>query len=491
LVGAVDAAAYQLPFHPEREEILVADVTQARGVAFRAVAVLGLAEGEFPATIGEDPFLRDADRQRLRQEFNLDLEPSTESAEAEYFYETVTRPCDQLLLTRPRLADNGALWQASPYWEEVRRLVLVEPRTLLSENLPPPEQVSSWPELLESLAAHSGYDTLRAWVLKTHPDRQAALDAAGEVLHHRSLGTSSRFDGDLTALSADFAHRFAAGSPWSASRLESYRACPFFFFVQNVLALEPREEPAEGLDARQLGNIYHRILENVHQASSVADPANLDQLLAALPEVAASVLDRAPKQEGFRETAWWNQTREEIVENVRCSLEALAQLPGDYVPVEHEAAFGLHGQPELVVRDGDDHFRLRGFIDRVDRAPDGSLRVIDYKTGGPYAYHKSDVAKGKKLQLPLYALAAREALGLGEPAEGFYWHVRHAEPSGFTMRGFDGGPEGAMGLAVEKAWEAVRSARDGHFVPSPPDGGCPSYCPAIGFCWHYRSRFGG
>ena len=87
--------------------------------------MLGLAEGEFPATLSEDPFLRDADRRRLRVECGLPLELSTEGAEAEFFYETITRPRERLLLTRPRLADNGAPWQASPYWEAVRRLVAV------------------------------------------------------------------------------------------------------------------------------------------------------------------------------------------------------------------------------------------------------------------------------------------------------------------------------------------------------------------------------
>ena len=101
----------------------------------------------------------------------------------------------------------------------------------------------------------------------------------------------------------------------------------------------------------------------------------------------------------------------------------------------------------MVVGQGEDSFRLRGFIDRVDRAPDGRVRVIDYKTAGPWAYTKKAVTEGKKLQLPLYALAARDALRLGDPAEGFYWHVRQAESSSFQMSKFEGGPEGAMEVA--------------------------------------------
>lgn len=487
LSGAVEATTYRLPVHPDREEILVADVAQARGLPFRAVAVLGLAEGEFPATLSEDPFLRDADRAALRDRFELPLLPSTESAEAEYFYEMVTRARERLLLTRPRLADTGVPWQPSPFWEEVGQLVTAEPEGLTGETLPTPDRAVSWPELLESLAAWSGPAVEAwAWVQEQAPERMAALKGALEVLRQRLGEADGRtLDGDLTSLADTFVHRFGSGHTWSASRLEAYRDCPFRFFVAHVLGLEPREEPQAGLDVRQLGSIYHRLLEATYRAA--ADPTDLKSLLAVLEDVAEEVLDEAPEREGFRETAWWAQTREEIVQNVRRSLEELVGLEGDFTPYAYELPFGLGGARPLVVEVARDCFRLRGVIDRVDRSPDGSVRVIDYKTAGPSDYKPGSLEKGKKIQLPLYALAARDALGLGEPVEGFYWHVRHAKPSGFTLSGF--GPEEAMRLAVAHAWEAVQGARAGRFVPAPPAKGCPNYCPALGFCWHYRPGY--
>ena len=265
LTGALDAASYYLPAHADREEILVADVVQARGLSFRAVAVLGLAEGEFPATLSEDPFLRDADRRRLRVECGLPLELSTEGAEAEFFYEAITRPRERLLLTRPRLADNGAPWQASPYWEAVRRLVTVTPERLTSESAPRPGEAASWPELLESLAVHDGYEAARRWAGQAEPERTGGVAAAAQVLQlRRPAAGGSPFDGDLNGLADTFAARFAPERTWSASRLEAYRSCPFAFFVSQVLGLEPREEPAEGLDVRQLGNIYHHIFEGLY-----------------------------------------------------------------------------------------------------------------------------------------------------------------------------------------------------------------------------------
>ncbi|MCK4473349.1 MAG: exodeoxyribonuclease V subunit gamma, partial [Anaerolineae bacterium] len=201
LVGAIEAITYRLPLRRGREEILVADVVQARGVPFRAVAVLGLAEGEFPTTLREDPFLRDGDRQRLHSEYGLDLEPSTESAEVEFFYETVTRPRERLLLTRPRLADNGARWQASPFWEEVRRLVDVVPEPLTSESVPTATRVASWPELMESLATYPNCGEVWEWVQRTKPARQAALEAAVHLFRLRQRSADdSPYDGDLSCV---------------------------------------------------------------------------------------------------------------------------------------------------------------------------------------------------------------------------------------------------------------------------------------------------
>jgi hypothetical protein len=119
------------------------------------------------------------------------------------------------------------------------------------------------------------------------------------------------------------------------------------------------------------------------------------------------------------------------------------------------------------------------------------LRIIDYKTAGPGSFTNRSVVEGKKLQLPLYALAAEQALKLGQVVDGFYWHVQQAEASSFSLSGFDGGPAAAIETALAHAWSAVRGAREGRFTPRPPDGGCPDYCPAAGFCWRYRPRWGG
>jgi len=92
---------------------------------------------------------------------------------------------------------------------------------------------------------------------------------------------------------------------------------------------------------------------------------------------------------------------------------------------------------------------------------------------------------GHRLQLPLYALGARDALGLGEVAEGFYWHIGAGRASSLKLEKFEGGVAGALAAATGHVAVHVAGIHAGQFQPRPPEKGCPDYCPAIGFCWRY------
>ncbi len=117
LTAAVQTQRYDT--RPHSEAIFVGATVQARGVPLRLLAVLGMAEGELPARIGEDPFLRDDDRDALRDDYP-GIKSSTESTEAEFFLDTITRPRDALLLVRPSLTASGATWEPSAYWHDLR-----------------------------------------------------------------------------------------------------------------------------------------------------------------------------------------------------------------------------------------------------------------------------------------------------------------------------------------------------------------------------------
>ena len=127
---------------------------------------------------------------------------------------------------------------------------------------------------------------------------------------------------------------------------------------------------------------------------------------------------------------------------------------------------------------------FRGFIDRVDEATDGTLRVIDYKTGKDDNYRAlgpdDPTRGGSLLQLPIYALGARDQFGDCD-VDARYWFIdrRRAYP----LHGYRVTPE-VMAESLGVIEVAVDGIRQGLFPPRPisDSGGydCP-VCAAGGF----------
>jgi hypothetical protein len=161
---------------------------------------------------------------------------------------------------------------------------------------------------------------------------------------------------------------------------------------------------------------------------------------------------------------------------------------GGWLPQAFECKFGLEGQPPLRLPSESGEIRLHGIVDRVDVNSKGELRIIDYKSGGSHLTPQ-DLIDGHRLQLPLYALAASQALGLGKPVEGFYWKLFQGEPSSLKLSRFKcesgAGPQAAFDMATSYVIGSVSGIRQGSFSPQSPQGGCPEWCVAANWCWHY------
>jgi len=94
-----------------------------------------------------------------------------------------------------------------------------------------------------------------------------------------------------------------------------------------------------------------------------------------------------------------------------------------------ELTFGMDGHDPVVVTVTGGRVRLRGSADKVDQGRDGRLYVTDIKTGTSRRFkglcEDDPVLGGSKLQLPVYANAARQRLGGPDtPVEAAYWFVR-------------------------------------------------------------------
>jgi putative RecB family exonuclease len=249
----------------------------------------------------------------------------------------------------------------------------------------------------------------------------------------------------------------------SPSRAADFKQCPLLYRFR---AIDRLPEPATAAQLR--GSVVHATLERLYAlpaAQRIPDTARalvgpaLEQLLAAEPAVAAG-LD--PQQ------------RTQLLD------EARALLSG-YYRLEDPTRFDPQGCEQRVEVELADGTLLRGFIDRVDVAPTGELRVVDYKTGKAPPEARAFAEFKALFQLKFYAVAllrSREVL----PTRLRLIYLADGQLLDYS-------PDYDELLRFEKTlmaiWRAIQSAGEtGDFRPRPSRlcDWCPHqrHCPAFG-----------
>ena len=125
----------------------------------------------------------------------------------------------------------------------------------------------------------------------------------------------------------------------------------------------------------------------------------------------------------------WEVAQEDILQDLERFLDDDERYRADEGMQPHyaEYAFGFDGSPVAMTLPDGGEVRFRGFIDRVDVARDGLRAVVmDYKTGSSQQYKKmkdDPLVAGKRLQLPVYAMAVRETLLPDAALRAEYWFI--------------------------------------------------------------------
>ena len=177
----------------------------------------------------------------------------------------------------------------------------------------------------------------------------------------------------------------------SPSRAGDFMTCPLLFRFRTIDRL-----PQAPSSAAVRGTVVHAVLERLYDlpaasrtleaAAGLLEP-EWERLRAQEPEVDALFADQGEL------TTWLGSARDLLAGYF--SLEDPTRLE----PAERERLV------EVVLPGG---LRLRGIVDRLDRAPSGDLRVVDYKTGRA----PGEAFEGKALfQMKFYALVLWRTTG--------------------------------------------------------------------------------
>lgn len=186
-----------------------------------------------------------------------------------------------------------------------------------------------------------------------------------------------------------------SGGTWL---LRAQAICPAWAFYQFRLGAGKLEEPVEGLDARKRGTFLHGAME--HFWKGVRTSAQLQTLSTAQRN--ACVVEAVDHV-----LAMYNQdVRNEPLKPRFAELERarLIRLVLGWLELELERpnAFEvLHMEKECKV--DIEGIKVRMFVDRIDQLEDGSLLVIDYKTGAAIDTKNWASLRLTEPQLPIYA----------------------------------------------------------------------------------------
>jgi ATP-dependent helicase/nuclease subunit B len=218
--------------------------------------------------------------------------------------------------------------------------------------------------------------------------------------------------------------------PFSASRVEKLAACPFSYFVRHVLGVEAPEDvesdPTRWLSPKEEGSLLHEVFreffEEITADGDKPEAAkHLDRILEIAEHGITAWRDRVPPASALA----FDRQCEDIRAACRTLLEREEEHCRMATPRYFEVSFGIprrsaRTRPRSTVESPDPisieiapgrFFRLRGSIDRVDEALDGTFEVWDYKTGSSRGVREGmGVRGGRQVQPALYAMALERLL---------------------------------------------------------------------------------
>ena len=169
----------------------------------------------------------------------------------------------------------------------------------------------------------------------------------------------------------------------SASRASDYRRCPLLYRLR---AIDRIPEPST--IAQVKGTLVHAVLEDLHRQDRAE--RTYPAAVAALKPHWQAMCDKDPEL----------TTLVPPEELLGFLVECRSLLKG-YFRMENPQGFDAHACEQYVETILPNGVPVRGFIDRVDVAPTGQIRVVDYKTGKkPQPRYAQDA----QFQMRFYAL---------------------------------------------------------------------------------------
>ena len=331
----------------------------------------------------------------------------------------------------------------------------------------------------------------------------SGLSRRRELIRSRASAVFTGFDGvleiDQESSESDLLY--------SPTGLEQWVECPYAYFVNRVLRIEPSSTKEEyfRLSPKDKGTLVHETLRHLFEVSQDGGRPDFkgthrwtESDITDTLTFASRQIDELASVHRFGSELFQDYERSRILrglqEAVQEENERLASQ-GSY-PISAESPFGLEGVPPFrLALDGEETIELRGIIDRVDRVGESDIKVVDYKTGSSAPYRRINgddpIIGGRRLQLPIYALAAADLTGSTTEVKlyGEYFFISERGSNRRISFAIDPSLVSRVKVVIKTIVDGIR---DGIFIQAPIglgefDFSC-KFCDPLGAKpgWHNR-----
>lgn len=365
---------------PPSRSVLFAPVMRARGLTARGLVFLGLAAGEMPRRVEEQPLLSEAACGRIAraaEQIGHRLPMASRMPEEMLLlFLLLNTAAERVHWVIPETDATGRAVAPTPWVQRFLRRWEKSDAPSRGDRLPPSTKLQA------------------DWLLARDETLGSALPPSFARYLNPALAASAREETDDARLAASVEQRGcrlewsgAIGERFAAEKLrvtqlERLAECPFRFWCEEIAGIEARDalKPAYTLDPLQRGTFVHAILES-----------------ALRPHLGKKKLSEIAEKMLARESAQLVALAEKIAQQRNDAREALALLPKPFREAE------IRGVVELVARyfrwaiqnGGDaqpmqvevpvekcrrEKPRISGKIDQIDQKPDGKI-ILDFKSG--------------------------------------------------------------------------------------------------------------
>lgn len=330
-----------IPFHGEPAiGMQVMGVLETRNLDFRHLVLLSVNEGQLPKSGGDSSFIP----YNLRKAFGMTTIEHKIAVYAYYFYRLLQR-AERITLMYNTSSDGLNRGE----WSRFMLQFLIE-----------------WP----------------------HPITRQFLEA-GQSPQGTSPITVEKTPDVMRRMQSLFDVRANPKAKFSPSALNYYLDCPLKFYYRYVAGLSAPDEVSAEIDSATFGSIFHYAAEHIYKDltthGKVINKEALETLLRNEVKL-QDYVDTAFKKLFFNvpqnEKPEYNGVQLINSAVIARYLKQLLQNDLRYAPFTFIASEMEVDEPiDIQTPKGVIKSRIGGIIDRMD-SKDGTLRIVDYKTGG-------------------------------------------------------------------------------------------------------------